>query len=181
MRVLKQRQPRAALEPPSLEGFRSRVGGVLGDMAQRQAGSAGLLVGLHDLKGLFQPQGRAGSPTAACPAGMQRARAAPQKAASWGVQAHPRGTPPPSPPAAGGVPWGSVAGGRGAVAGSAVREDLLPSRGTAGGWLPGWRCQRRSPPLAPHSLNLRGASRLRKTNLGAQTCHILDCQHLVIS
>jgi len=48
------RLPREVVQSPSLEGFKKR-----GDVAQRDVvsghGVGGLVVGLHDLKGLFQP------------------------------------------------------------------------------------------------------------------------------
>lgn len=49
------RLPRAVVNLPSLEGFKSHVDEALGDMDSGNLGSAGL-VGLNDLSGLFQPK-----------------------------------------------------------------------------------------------------------------------------
>jgi len=49
------RLPREVVESPSLEVFNSRVDLALGDMVSGRGGD-GLMVGLGDLRGLFQPK-----------------------------------------------------------------------------------------------------------------------------
>jgi len=48
------RLPRAVGESPSLEGFKNRVDVALQDMVSRHGG-VGLMIGLEELRGLFQP------------------------------------------------------------------------------------------------------------------------------
>ena len=49
------RLPREVVESPSLEVFNSRVDLALGDMVSGHGGD-GLMVGVGDLRGLFQPK-----------------------------------------------------------------------------------------------------------------------------
>jgi len=57
-RVIKlwNRLPREVVESPSLEAFKRRVDMGLGTWFSGKLGSVRLMVGLHDLKGLFQPK-----------------------------------------------------------------------------------------------------------------------------
>lgn len=47
---------RAVVESPPLEGFNRFVGGAFGDRFSSGLGSAGLMVGLNELRSLFQPE-----------------------------------------------------------------------------------------------------------------------------
>lgn len=54
--IIRHKMPRAGVESSSLEGFRSHMNVALGDTASGGLGSARGMVGLHGLRGLFQPK-----------------------------------------------------------------------------------------------------------------------------
>lgn len=105
----------------------------------------------------------------------------------WDTSAEP--PPPPTSEQLEGRRGALPRRGCGAVVAAAVREDLLPSRGTAAGWLSG-RGSRTARSVAvtpqplrrdPRGLILRGDPRLGKTSPATQMRNITERQHTTIS